>query len=198
MFPPGLGVPSCRVTKLSGGSTRIPWAVASRSFRSRVGACAAAARRRSCTSHGRLVVTQRPSTTGPATPRHAARTVIRGAPSRKASTAPSSVSISWLGSSTSRTTVMREEPDAGGSSTASTVLVPPTSPARITLLAALLEELRDDPGPARLVARPDAGAVVAVEVRVEEQEPPPVRVALEECAGAGNRTATIRSGQEDP
>src|SRR6184192_2750339 len=47
------------------------------------------------------------------------------------------------------------------------------------LLAALLEELGDEAGPARLVARADAGAVVAVEVLVEQNHVAPVRVALE-------------------
>ena len=45
--PARLGRASWRVAKLSGGSATTPCAVASRSFRSRVGACVAAASRRS-------------------------------------------------------------------------------------------------------------------------------------------------------
>src|SRR5262245_33872341 len=49
-----------------------------------------------------------------------------------------------------------------------------------TLLAALLEELGHHARPARLVARAEAGAVVAVEVLVEEDEVPPVGIRLED------------------
>ena len=39
----------------------------------------------------------------------------------------------------------------------------------------------DQPGPAGLVARSDAGAIVAVEVFVEQDQVPPVRVLLTMC-----------------
>src|SRR5688500_17451483 len=41
------------------------------------------------------------------------------------------------------------------------------------------QERRDEPGPPGLVARPEAAAVVAVEVLVEQQQVAPVRVGLE-------------------
>src|SRR5947209_10257780 len=66
------------------------------------------------------------------------------------------------------------------------------------LLAALLEELGDEAGPARLVARADAGAVVAVEVLVEQNHVAPVRVALELLRVAEDRPAAVLAAQEDP
>src|SRR5947209_15001560 len=66
------------------------------------------------------------------------------------------------------------------------------------LLAALLEELGDEAGPARLVARADAGAVVAVEVLVEQNHVAPVRVALELLRVAVDRPAAVPAAQEDP
>ena len=45
-------------------------------------------------------------------------------------------------------------------------------------LAALLQQLRHQAGPSGLMARADAGAVVAVEVLVEQHQVPPVRIAL--------------------
>ena len=47
------------------------------------------------------------------------------------------------------------------------------------LVSALLEKFRRQAGPAGLMARTDAGAVIAVKVFVEEHEVSPVRVALE-------------------
>ena len=44
----------------------------------------------------------------------------------------------------------------------------------------LHEEQRDEPGPAGLVARAETGAVVAVEVLVEQQQVAPVRIGLEQ------------------
>src|SRR5712691_5409081 len=66
------------------------------------------------------------------------------------------------------------------------------------LLAALLQELGDEAGPARLVARADAGAVVAVEVLVEQNHVTPVRVALELLRVAEDRPVTVLAAQEDP
>src|SRR5438876_7276154 len=66
------------------------------------------------------------------------------------------------------------------------------------LLAALLEELGDEAGPARLVARADAGAVVAVEVLVEQNHVAPVRVALELLRVAVDRPAAVLAAPEDP
>src|SRR6266446_8496165 len=66
------------------------------------------------------------------------------------------------------------------------------------LLAALLEELGDEAGPARLVARADAGAVVAVEVLVEEHEVPPVGVREPFLDAAVDRSLPARASQEDP
>src|SRR5437773_411577 len=62
---------------------------------------------------------------------------------------------------------------------------------------ALLDQLRDEPRPSRLVARAEAGAVVAVEVLVEEDEVAPVRVLLELLAAAVDRAAAVAPAQED-
>jgi len=64
-------------------------------------------------------------------------------------------------------------------------------------LAALLEQFGHEPRPARLVARADAGAVVAVEVLVEEEQVAPVGIALELFSAAVDRPAAIRVAQED-
>src|SRR5437870_12654026 len=64
------------------------------------------------------------------------------------------------------------------------------------LLAALLEELGDEAGPARLVARADADAVVAVEVLVEQNHVAPrseERRVGKECRG---RRATRRPKEQ--
>src|SRR5216684_6393747 len=66
------------------------------------------------------------------------------------------------------------------------------------LLAALLEELGDEAGPARLVARADAGAGVAVEVLVEEHEVSPVGVRAPFLDAAVDRSLPARAPQEDP
>src|SRR5262245_19718029 len=63
-------------------------------------------------------------------------------------------------------------------------------------LAALLEELGDQPRPPRLVARTDARAVVAVEVLVERDQVAPVRVALEEFRSTVDGTTAVGAGQE--
>src|SRR5437879_103663 len=69
---------------------------------------------------------------------------------------------------------------------------------RARLLAALLEELGHEAGPARLVARADAGAGVAVEVLVEEHEVPPVGVRAPSLDAAVDRSLPTRAPQEDP
>src|SRR5215510_186865 len=195
-LPSGLGVPAWSTRNLSAGSVRAPWAAASRSLMSVTGAPAAARRWRSSTIQGRFVATQRPSMTGPATPTHPPSTLIRGAPRRKASTALSRLSSSRLGRVVSRTIVI-----AAVSKTASRVLVPPTSPARIMtprgLHPALLEKLGHKCRPAGLVAGADAGAVVTVEVLVEGYQAAPVRVLLEDFRPAIDRAAAVRPRQED-
>src|SRR5581483_5580762 len=79
---------------------------------------------------------------------------------------------------------------------------PPTAsgvPAgRSALLAALLEELGHQRRPARLVARADPGAVVPVEVLVEEDQVPPVRIALELLGPAVDRPPPVGPSQEQP
>lgn len=44
----------------------------------------------------------------------------------------------------------------------------------------LPDHLRDESGPTSLVAGPDTGAIVAIEVFVEEDVVPPMRIVLEE------------------
>ena len=55
----------------------------------------------------------------------------------------------------------------------------------------------DDAGPAGLVAGAEPGAVVAVEVLVEEQQVPPVRIVLELLRAAVHRPAALLVLQED-
>src|SRR3954464_11824429 len=54
------------------------------------------------------------------------------------------------------------------------------------------------PGPPGLVAGADAGAVVAMDVFVEQDEIAPVRILLKLCGAAVYRPAAILAPQEDP
>src|SRR5437879_12663902 len=65
------------------------------------------------------------------------------------------------------------------------------------LAAALLEQLRHESGPAGLMARADAGAVVAVEVFVQPDEVPPVGVGLGLGDAPVNRPSPVRPAQEN-
>src|SRR5438128_11171625 len=65
------------------------------------------------------------------------------------------------------------------------------------LLPALLQELGHEPGPAGLVAGANAGAVVTVEVLVEEDEVAPVRIGLERVGAAVDRTPAVGPLEED-
>src|SRR2546427_5511289 len=69
---------------------------------------------------------------------------------------------------------------------------------RFGLLAALLQELGDEARPARLVACAHAGAIVAVEVFVEENQVAPVGVPLERFRPAEDRPAPVLAAQKDP
>src|ERR1700755_1950070 len=60
-----------------------------------------------------------------------------------------------------------------------------------------MHDARDDARPARLVVRPDSGAVVAVEVLVELQVVAPVRVRLELLSAAVECAAAVAIAQED-
>src|SRR6267142_4640883 len=55
----------------------------------------------------------------------------------------------------------------------------------------------DGAGPSGLMARAQAGPVVAVEVLAEEEEVPPVRVLLELLSSSVERTAALAIPQED-
>ena len=59
-------------------------------------------------------------------------------------------------------------------------------------LAEYVDQSRHDPGPPGLMAGADAGAVVAMEVFVEQQVVPPVRIALE-FLGRRRTPAAVRS-----
>src|SRR6266508_1449435 len=61
----------------------------------------------------------------------------------------------------------------------------------LRVLAPLLKQLRDQPCPAGLMAGSDTGAVVAVEIFMEERELVPLRVALELFGVAKYRTAAL-------
>src|SRR5262249_10307752 len=64
-------------------------------------------------------------------------------------------------------------------------------------LRALLKELRHNASPSRLVARAHAGAVVTMEVLVEEDQVLPVRVFLIQSVRPMNRTPAVGSPQEN-
>jgi hypothetical protein len=61
----------------------------------------------------------------------------------------------------------------------------------------LLDQFCDQSGPTRLVARADAGAVVAVEVFVEWDQIAPVRVVLEFFRAAENRSSLIHIAKKE-
>src|SRR5437667_12856375 len=65
------------------------------------------------------------------------------------------------------------------------------------LATALLEQLGHESGPAGLMARADAGAVVAVEVFVKPDEVPPVGVGLELGDAPVDRPSPVRRAQEN-
>src|SRR5437879_467715 len=71
-------------------------------------------------------------------------------------------------------------------------------PVRAHLLPGLLQQLGDEARPSRLVTGTNAGAVVAVEVLVEEDEVAPVRIGGEALHAAVDRAPPIRVAQEDP
>src|SRR5262245_65977147 len=68
---------------------------------------------------------------------------------------------------------------------------------RSTLTTALLEELGDQSCPAGLMARADAGTIVAVKVFVEPDEVPPVWVGLELGDASMDRPSTVGPAKED-
>src|SRR5262249_10287261 len=70
--------------------------------------------------------------------------------------------------------------------------------ARANLATALLQQLGHEARPPRLMARADAGAVVAVEVLVEPDQVAPVRILLERAHPTVHRSPAIRASQEDP
>src|SRR5262245_18536100 len=65
-------------------------------------------------------------------------------------------------------------------------------------LSALLNEFRDERGPAGLLARADRAAAVAVEVFGELHEVVSVRVCLEQLVAAEHRPPAVRVVEEDP
>jgi hypothetical protein len=67
----------------------------------------------------------------------------------------------------------------------------------VALLAALLEKLCDQSGPACLMAGAYAGTVVAMEVFVEGNEIAPVRISLEFCCTAKDCPSLIAVFQKD-
>src|SRR5437763_13515237 len=65
------------------------------------------------------------------------------------------------------------------------------------LRPALLQELGHEAGPAGLMAGADTGAVVAVEILVEQRQVSPVRVAPEELEAPVHGPASILVDEED-
>src|SRR5580700_4124026 len=66
-----------------------------------------------------------------------------------------------------------------------------------TLFPALLDQFGNQAGPAGLVTRAEAGAIVSMEVFIEEQQVPPVRIALEKFGAAGNGAAAVFATNEN-
>src|ERR1700720_1271022 len=65
------------------------------------------------------------------------------------------------------------------------------------LLSALFNQFSDEASPAGLLTRADAGSIVAVKILVEEDQIPPVRVALEKFGVAGDGAAAILAAHEN-
>src|SRR5438128_880575 len=105
----------------------------------------------SSSSHGRFVILAFPPRTGPATPKHAAATVPPGSGSRNAPTIPSSDAYSRLGNVRAR---ISRSPLPDRANRASSVFVPPTSPARI-----------DSPCAARVTAVLPASSPLGLQAR---------------------------------
>src|SRR5580658_7169135 len=77
---------------------------------------------------------------------------------------------------------------------------PPTAGRKITpdtLLSALLDQFGDEGGPAGLVTRADAGAVIAMEIFVKEQQISPVRIALENFGAARDGTPPVLAANKN-
>src|SRR5215475_3265905 len=64
-------------------------------------------------------------------------------------------------------------------------------------LTALLKKLCDEAGPASLMARAKAGAVVSKKVFVKKNQAAPVRICLELLNATSHRTAPVFATQED-
>ena len=60
-----------------------------------------------------------------------------------------------------------------------------------------MHEPRNDPGPSGLVARAEAGAVVAVKILIKQDEVAPVRILLELSGAAVHRTLAGLVPHED-
>jgi hypothetical protein len=61
----------------------------------------------------------------------------------------------------------------------------------------LFDQLGNQAGPAGLVTRADAGAIVAVEILVEKDQVPPVGIALKKFGATGYRTAAALPAHEN-
>src|SRR5215510_9423757 len=68
---------------------------------------------------------------------------------------------------------------------------------RLSVQRRLLQKLRDQTGPTRLVTRANAAAVVAVEVFVEGHVVTPVRILLKHLNVAKDGPFSIRRAEED-
>ena len=66
-----------------------------------------------------------------------------------------------------------------------------------TLLSALFDQFGDQGSPASLVTRADAGAIVGMEIFVEEEQIFPVRIALEDFGAAGDRPSAVFAANEN-
>src|ERR1700722_5989846 len=66
-----------------------------------------------------------------------------------------------------------------------------------TLFSALLDQLGDQAGPAGLVTRAEAGAIVCMEIFIEQEQISPVWIALEQFGAAGNGAAAVFATNEN-
>jgi hypothetical protein len=77
------------------------------------------------------------------------------------------------------------------------IFAPPKDLVELHSLATLLDQLRNQTRPSRLMTRPDSSAIVTVEVFVEVNEIAPVRIVLEFFEAAVHRARAFCATKEN-